>query len=158
MMSFCAEPVSLKTCTKLKTSFDKYQVNFFDTYWVKLFRQISGKLFRHILGKTFFSDKYQVSIRVLNNKQNCTRSDLFSGKSGFVFSSALISHIPTFFLDSTTTVHSPKLLISQNVCCQTFQIFKPYVFCICLLTYTNENPNTNKLSWAINYSDPGLWV
>ena len=33
-----------------------------------------------------------------------------------------------------------------------------YVFCICLLTYTNENPNTNKLSWAINYSDPGLWV
>ena len=147
MMSFCAEPVSLKTCTKLKTSFDKYQVNFFDTYWVKLFRQISGKLFRHILGKTFFSDKYQVSIRVLNNKQNCTRSDLFSGKSGFVFSSALISHIPTFLLDSTTTTcraaFSQTPYFIKMCVVKRFKYSNPsrlpcYVFCICLLTYTNK--------------------
>ena len=28
-----------------------------------------------------------------------------------------------------------------------------YVFCTCMLTYTNRNPNINKLSWAINYCD-----
>ena len=26
-----------------------------------------------------------------------------------------------------------------------------YVFCTCMLTYTNRNPNIDKLSWAINY-------